>query len=94
MQEFKSKTGTSLGNFVLMTLPLCGLLYILLHLTINLKLAQITVAGWLIIGFMYSAVLYLYAGFTNNNILVFENRLEVVNNLPLFKKRVVLSLIK
>lgn len=86
MQEFKSKVGSSLRTFLLLTISFLALCYFLLVLTINFKLPQITFPEWLVIVLIYSTLAYIYAGFTNNNILVFENRLEIVNRLPLFKK--------
>lgn len=86
MQEFKSKIGNSLGTFFILTISLFGLLYLVLFLTTNFRLTQISFSGWLAIVVIYFVVSYLYAGLSNNSIFLFDNRLEVVNRLPFFRK--------
>jgi len=91
MQEFKSKIGNSLGTFFLLTICYLPLFYFILFLTTNFRLTQITFLGWTIVVMTYFAIGYLYAGLTNNDIRVFDDRLEIVNKLPLFKKHVVFN---
>jgi hypothetical protein len=86
MQEFKSKIGNSLGGFFILTISFFGLLYLTIFLASNFRLTQVTFLGWLIVVLMYSILSYLYVGLVNNDILLFDNRLEIVNRLPLFKK--------
>ena len=86
MQEFKSKIGNSLGTFFLMTLCDLLIIYAILYFTTNFSLTDITILGWTLLIVIYVLICYLYAGLTNNNIIVFDNRLEIKNELPLFKK--------
>ncbi len=86
MQEFKSKIGSSFATFFILTISFLGLLFLLLFLTTNFRLTQITFSGWLIIFLTYCILAYLYTGFTNNDILLFDNKIEIVNKLPLFQK--------
>jgi len=86
MQEFKSKIGNSFGTFFILTVSSLGSLYLLFFLTTDLRLTQITISGWLAIFLTYCILAYLYIGSTNNDILLFADRLEIVNRLPFFRK--------
>ncbi len=86
MQEFKSKISNSLGTFFLLTISLLGLLYLLLFVTTGYKLTQIKFSGWLIFILIYCTLTYLYAGLTNNDIILYTDRLDIVNRVPFFKK--------
>lgn len=86
MQEFKSKIGSSFATFLILSISFLGLLYLLLFLTTNFRLTQITFLGWLAISLTYFLLAYLYTGLTNNDIFLFDNKIEIVNLLPLFKK--------
>jgi hypothetical protein len=86
MQEFKSKTGSSFGAFFMLTISFLGLLFLLLFLTTNFRLTQITFTGWFVIFLSYCILAYFYMGLTNNDIFLFDNKVEIINQLPLFKK--------
>jgi hypothetical protein len=86
MQEFKTSTGNSLWGFFILAISFTGLFYLLVFLTTDFRLTQISFSAWLIIFSAYAVLAYLYTGFTNNDILVFDDRIEIVNRLPLFKK--------
>ena len=94
MKEFRSNTWNGLFTFFILTVPISAIISLTLYFTLNFKLTQIGFLGWIIIVFAYSIIAYVYTGFTNNDILVFDNRIEIVNKMPLFKKQVAFYLNK
>ena len=87
MKEFKSSIGNTISLFFFQTGLLLFLIYVALYIFTDFHLTQISFLGWLLFFSLYLIIMYLYAGFTNNDILVFDDRLEIVNRIPLFKKR-------
>jgi hypothetical protein len=88
MKEFKSYIWNGLFTFFILTIPISAIVFLTLFLTLHIKLTQIDLPSWVFITLIYSFLSYFYAGLTNNNIVVYDDKLEIVNKIPLFKKKV------
>lgn len=64
------------------------LLYLIFYLSTDFRLSSITMPVWIIIILFIFIISYLYTGLTNNDVLVANNSIEIVNRMPLFKKRI------
>ena len=86
MKEFKSNIWNSSFTFLVLTIPISTIAFLTLFLTLNIKLTDIDISIWFLIIICYLIVAYIYIGLTNNNVLVYDQRLEIKNNVPLFRK--------
>jgi len=90
MQIFKSSKGVVI-LFILQSFLWFSSFCLLLHIFSGFQLSHISFLHWMWISILYLFICYCYAGFFNNDILVFDDRIEVVNTLPLFKKHMSFS---
>lgn len=85
MTVFKSKIENALPAFVIVSLFYGACFWIILQFAPEIR-AILPAKELLFVIYLIIAIFYL--GITNNDIAVYEDRLEIVNHLPLFKKRI------
>lgn len=85
MTVFKSKIENALPAFVIVSLFYGACFWIILQFAPEIR-ALLPAKELLLV--IYLIIVILYLGITNNDIVVYEDRLEIVNHLPLFKKRI------
>lgn len=84
MTVFKSKIENALGTFFIISLFYGFCFWVLSTLVPEIRALF---PDWKFLLIFYLIIGYVYAGMTNNDLMVHDNRLEIINHLPLFKKR-------
>ena len=72
--------------FLIHLLCYSGVLYLILLFGTDFRLHQLSWIGWAGIFVSYAVLAYVYAGFANDDILLYADRIEIVNRIPLFRK--------
>lgn len=87
MQKYKCRIFISFISFVLATISYLALSYLLLTWIIDFELKQVTTEIWIVFSIIYLVVAYLYLSYFNNDIVVYDNSIEVINRLPPFRRK-------
>lgn len=90
MEKYPGNISTTLGSHLSRSLVLLLLLFFLLKFLFNVDFLSIAVMYYVLFFVCYILFTYIYLGKTNNDFVVFEDRIEIINKLPFFKRKTVL----
>jgi hypothetical protein len=88
---FKSRIVNSLGGLILPHMTVLALVIGIVLISNDLHLSSLN-PRYLILVIPYVVVVYIYAGLFNNDIIITGTTLEIINSVPLFKKRILFEL--
>ena len=89
MEKYESKISTALGAHLSRSFFLLLILYFLLHFSFNVDFTSISITYYILFVLAYILYSYIYLGSTNNDFIIFNNRVEIINKLPFFKRKTI-----
>ncbi len=91
MEKFKSKISNALILHLLRSVFVSGMMYGISNVVFERDILM-NINSLIILTILFLSFTYVFIGITNNDIYVFEDRLEIKNRIPLFRKTAVFKL--
>ena len=86
MKVFKCYIFVSIIELILLTLGYSIVIYLVSYYLLDFTFSQISPLTWWIILLLYFSACYCYIGISNNDIVLYDDRLEIISKIPFFKK--------
>ncbi|RFS17058.1 hypothetical protein [Emticicia sp. C21] len=86
MKIFKCYIAGSIIELILLTLGYSVVIYLVSHYLLDIRLSEISPLSWRIMLLLYFLACYIYIGISNNDIVLYDDRLEIISKIPFFKK--------
>lgn len=86
MKVFKSLVGAAIVEFLILAVGYSVLIFLIFSVLLGFNLYQLLNQNWGIILIIYTTACYIYTGLSSNDIILYDDKIEIVSNIPLFKK--------
>ena len=90
MEKYPSKISKALEAHLVRSFVIFFVVFLFLKFVFNINFSLIHIGYYILFTVCYILLTYIYLAKTNTDFIVLDDRIEMVNNLPFFKKKTVL----